>query len=269
MDIFSNPDESNSENDYIQVCPDTFETQFNLVFEGNKESNNIMSESEEEDQKNVIFNPNLPKSNSNPPVSIIDTEPPNHSPFIIYKEEDYIIFRPSKEKKNCKKHDQLLFKVCKVEKLRKECPDEIRKKIKSRFFKALRKYINQILDNLHINKKYEFLPQSFICIITKSKIKEMLDKTLEDLIISFVKDNSVKNMNNYQLMNFLKENINNNSIKKLYRVFSTSIKKLFNEYLNSEEFDKSINKLEKEGNYSHYIHNYISLANNFVEYFSN
>lgn len=268
MDIFSNPDESNSENDYIQVCPDTFETQFNLVFEGNKESNNIMSESEEEDQKNVIFNPNLPKSNSNPPVSIIDTEPPNPSPFIIYKEEDYIIFRPSKEKKNCKKHDQLLFKVCKVEKLRKECPDEIRKKIKSRFFKALRKYINQILDNLHINKKYEFLPQSFICIITKSKIKEMLDKTLEEIIISFKKDNSEKVKNNCELLVLLKKNMNNIKIKKLYRIFSTRIETLFKEYLKSEEFDKSVTKLKDEGNYSQYIEKYISLANNFVEYFS-
>ena len=126
-----------------------------------------------------------------------------------------------------------------------------------------------MFNDLHINKKFEFLPQSFISIISKSKNKEMLDKTLEDIIISFKQDNSSKNINNYQLMMFLKENINNNGIKKLYRVFSTSIKKLFDEYLNSEEFDNSITKLEKEGNYSNYIHNYILLANNFVEYFSN
>jgi hypothetical protein len=244
----------------MEVCPESFESHFNYVFRVN---NNIMPESEEEDNKNVIFNPN-------PPATIINTEPPNLSPFVVHKEENYIIFRPGKEMKNCKKYDQLLFKVWKEEKLRKEDPDDIRKKIKSRFVKSLNKYINQILNSLNINKKFEYLPQSFISIISKSKNKEMLDKTLEDIIISFKQDNSLKNKNNYQLLEYLKENYtNNNRIKKIYIVFSTSIRKLFNEYLNSEEFDKSIDKLEKEGNYSNYIHNYISLANNFVEYFSN
>ena len=260
-DSISNPEESNSNQDYIPPCPENFESHFNFVFGDNNESNDIMPESKEEENENVIFY-------SNPPVSIIDTEVKKSSPFVVHKEEDYIIFRPSKMK-NWKKYDLLIFKIWKEEKTRKEEPDDIRKKIKSRFFKSLKVYINQMFNDLHINKKFEFLPQSFISIISKSKNKEMLDKTLEDIIISFIQDNSSKNINNYQLMMFLKENINNNGIKKLYRVFSTSIKKLFDEYLNSEEFDNSITKLEKEGNYSNYIHNYILLAKNFVEYFSN
>ena len=218
-DSISNPEESNSNQDYIPPCPENFESHFNFVFGDNNESNDIMPESKEEENENVIFY-------SNTPVSIIDTEVKKSSPFVVHKEEDYIIFRPSKMK-NWKKYDLLIFKIWKEEKTRKEEPDDIRKKIKSRFFKSLKVYINQMFNDLHINKKFEFLPQSFISIISKSKNKEMLDKTLEDIIISFIQDNTSKNINNYQLMMFLKENINNNGIKKLYRVFSTSIKKLF------------------------------------------
>jgi hypothetical protein len=60
----------------------------------------------------------------------------------------------------------------------------------------------------------------------------------------------------------------NDKIKKIYDIFRTRIKLIFNEYLKSEEFEESITKLEEKGNYFHYIKNYIIRANNFVEYFS-
>ena len=43
----------------------------------------------------------------------------------------------------------------KEKKSRKEDPDEIRKKIKSRFFKSLKICINKELDRKGINKKFE------------------------------------------------------------------------------------------------------------------
>ena len=262
MDQFSDMSESNSENDYMQVCPDSFDSQFNFVFGSINESNNLVKE-EEEICISSIFN--LPEEPSNNNHINIETS----NKFIVYKEEDYIIFRPAKEMKNCQKYKNLPFKILKDVKPRKEEPDDIRKKIKSRFFKTLKEYINKILNILHIDKKFEFLPQIFIRTISKSQNKEMLDKTLEQIIISFKKYNSEKDKKNCELLKYLKENINNIKIKKLYDVFSTRIEKLFTEYLNSEEFEKSVSRLKDEGNYSQYIENYISLANNFVEYFSN
>ena len=270
MERFSDMSESSSENDYMNVYNDSFDLQFNSVFESNvlkiEEEDVVKIEKEEEEEviRNSIFNPPEKPQNNN--HKNIETS----NKFIVYKEEDedYIIFRPAKEMKNCQKYKNIPFKIMKVVKPRKEEPDDIQKKIKSRFFKTLKTYINEKLNILHINKKFEFLPKNFIENISKAQIKEMLDKTLEEIIISFKKDNSEKVKNNCELLELLKKNMNNIKIKKLYRIFSTRIEILFKEYLKSEEFDKSITKLKNEGNYSQYIEKYISLANNFVEYFS-
>ena len=159
----------------------------------------------------------------------------------------------------------LIFKEWKDEKSRKEKPDEIRKKIKSRFFKSLKECINQ---NFPTEKKLEFLPQSFISNISFKENNIMLGKTLEEIILNNKEENSKKYENNINLLKYLKDNKNNNKIKKNYIAFNTPIEKIFQEYLVSEEFDKSIAKLEEEGNYSQYIKNYINQAKNFNEYFS-
>ena len=104
----------------------------------------------------------------------------------------------------------------------------------------------------------------------------MLEKTLKELIIYSIgnisdtdkkKDKYVKNID---LLNYLdKEKDNNNNINKIYNIFQTKIKDLFNEYLKSEEFEQSIILLKKEGNYSEYIKSYIYEADNFINFFSN
>jgi hypothetical protein len=83
-----------------------------------------------------------------------------------------------------------------------------------------------------------------------------------------MKNKIVEVENDNFLLKYLKDNKNNNKIKKNYIAFNTPIEKIFQEYLVSEEFDKSIAKLEEEGNYSQYIKNYINQAKNFNEYFS-
>ena len=45
------------------------------------------------------------------------------------------------------------------------------------------------------------------------------------------------------------------------------MKDLYNEYLASDEFQKSIEELRDEGNYFEYIKNYISAAKNFNKYY--
>ena len=198
--------------------------------------------------------------------------------FKIYKGEDFLAFNPAKSREYYDKYkSSLVFNVWKDKKTRKEMPDEIRKKIKSRFFKDLRKFINKLFTENDIEKKLEFLPQDFISNISKPENKSMLDKTLEQIILENSDDSSEnynnedKNKNNLILLDFLKEKENQNKykIRKIYNIFNTKIRELFNEYLKSDEFEQSIIRLKEEGNYSEYIKDYIIKAEEFVNYFSN
>lgn len=65
----------------------------------------------------------------------------------------------------------------------------------------------------------EFLPQEFISNISKPENKSMLNKTLEQIILENLDDNSKnennqnKNQNNLDLLDFLKEKGNKNNYK--------------------------------------------------------
>ena len=198
--------------------------------------------------------------------------------FDIKKIEFHIAFIPGKNMEYYKKYkNNLIFNTWKDETQRKEAPDEIRKKIKSRFFKSLKMMINQEFIEKKINKKMEYLPQNFISNITKGENKLMLDKTLKEIIIYSIADISdtdkkkEKYEKNIDLLKYLDEEKakNNKNINKIYNIFQTKIKDLFNEYLKSEEFEQSIIQLKKEGNYFEYIKAYINVADNFINFFSN
>ena len=195
--------------------------------------------------------------------------------FTVDKIEEHIAFIPAKFKKYYEKYkNDFIFKVMKEKKSRKEDPDEIRKKIKSRFFKSLKICINKELDRKGINKKFEYLPQSFISNISKGETKTMLDKTLKQIILDISYSNKVdeKLENNLNLLKYLEEDEiskDNCKINKIHKIFHTQIRDLFNEYLKSEEFELSIIKLKEEGNYFDYIKSYINEADNFINFFSN
>ena len=285
--------EHNSDQEYMmQGTDEAFELAFLKTFKKESDQHVMSEESEEidssqnnqgkiyeEDSKN---NDNeSPNENENMIVGTKDEMaveiklPPI---FKIYKGEDFLAFNPAKSREYYDKYkSSLVFNVWKDKKTRKEMPDEIRKKIKSRFFKDLRKFINKLFTENDIEKKLEFLPQDFISNISKPENKSMLDKTLEQIILENSDDNSEndnnedKNKNNLILLDFLKEKENQNKykIRKIYNIFNTKIRELFNEYLKSDEFEQSIVKLKEEGNYSEYIKDYIIKAEEFVNYFSN
>ena len=133
--------------------------------------------------------------------------------------------------------------------------------------------INKELNKKGINKKFEYLPQSFISNISKGETKIMLDKTLKQIILDISYSNKVdeKLENNLNLLKNLEEeeiSKDNCKINKIHKIFHTQIRDLFNEYLKSEEFELSIIKLKKEGNYFDYIKSYINEADNFINFFS-
>ena len=211
-------------------------------------------------------------------INIVDTKD-NFKIFKIYKEEDYVLFEPANNMENYTKYNstKLPFNTWKNKPSRKEKPDEIRKKIKSRFFNSLKICINKLLESQLPQKKFEFLPQDFISDITKQVNKNMLEKTLEEVILEYKDEKDEKSekkyKNNKDLLTYLKKkeknNVINNKKMRIYKIFNSTIKKLFNEYLTSKEFDKSLLKLKEEGNYVEYIKDYIYNAKDFVYYFSN
>ena len=294
MQISSSNSEHNSESDYSQKGDDSdFEKAFHEVFiyKPNKEYPFKIQKIYKEDKikDDELKNEKGPKINETNVIVEIKEKPVvqikshrNKCPekenekekvFIVNKIEDHIAFIPAKFREYYEKYkDDFIFKVMKEKKLRKEKPDDIRKKIKSRFFKSLKNYINKELDKKGIELKFEYLPQSFISNISKEEIKLMLDKTLKEIInIYCIERNDEKSEKNLNLLKYLEDqkDKNNDKINKIYKIFQTKIKDLFNEYIHSEEFEQSLVKLKEEGNYFDYIKSYINEANNFINFFSN
>ena len=204
--------------------------------------------------------------------------PINNQPQIIplfkveyYKEEEHIIFTPCKiiyiDKFINKK---FTIKISEVQKQRKNDNDNIIKKIETKFFSSLAKCINNKLKCANINIEFKSLPQCFITNSYKKVNKSMIDKTLEEIIYEY-KDTEIKKYDNNEiLLDYLKQedNLSDKNIERLYNIFNSTIRNIFNEYLTSKEFDQSINELDKKGNNVEYIQKYINKAQNFVNLFS-
>ena len=186
-------------------------------------------------------------------------------------------------------------KIIKVKRKRKHKPDDIRKKIKARFLKALRYRMNEELKYANSEKYFDFLPQCFICEITKKKNKSVLNMTLKEIMSTdfFEKykklndgDNTLNNSmlnkkrecpdkvkyeNNKEVMKYLK---NNEEIKKSFNfdiIGDMTFSELFYEYLESKEFEKDILalKIEEGKENFEYIKEYIIKAYDFIKDFSN
>ena len=197
--------------------------------------------------------------------------------FIFEKGEDKKLRELIDEFKEKKIHKKIQNHI----KKRKENSDNIRKKIKCRFLKSLKKALNKKLKLVGSKEVFDFLPQNFVCNISKSLNKYILDKNLEEIFsINFIKEeneDNIKNNNrvnenkylkNKKVLEYLKENdeiskrFNYNKIKdkKLYQIFE--------EYLISKEFEKDIAIMKRKNEDNNYIYNYIKLACNFIDFFS-
>jgi hypothetical protein len=175
---------------------------------------------------------------------------------------------------------------------RKLKPDDIRKKIKARFLKSLRTQINEKLYHAKSEKVFDFLPQCFVCCITRKRNGiSVLNMTFNELMTTDFfekyKDTSPaiksflnkkrefdcpdkkKYKNNTNVIGYLEDNqeiakkINFDIIQKM------TYRELFDEYLKSKEFEEDILKLKNEEKEEQkYINNYIIKANNLMNYFS-
>ena len=237
------------------------------------------------------------------------------NPFKVYKSTEFNIFHPGgkvqlfqklkneiKDIEELKKPKQDIIckfkikkkgkKLCgkrkrKRELARRKCkPDNIRKKIKSRFFKAVKNRINQILKNSKSKYFFDLLPQCFIINITKKKNQPIMKMPFKNLLTyDFISEelregnhNTVFNrykrivdikkyQNNLRVMEYLKNNQEIVKRSKFDIISNMTVNQMFNEYLKSDEFEKEVNKLEEEGDDINYIKDYISKAFGYVNYF--
>jgi hypothetical protein len=148
-------------------------------------------------------------------------------------------------------------------KRRKEMNDNIRKKVKSKFFKSIKKKLEDRLQSSQFNLKSKhtvnkeikiFFAQKFIASVSKKEKENQLiwEQNLYTLLEKHLR------INNTDILELLK----NDEIGKIL------LKDLYNEYLNSQEFEDSIPYNKKDATPS-YINNYINKAKDLINYFTN
>ena len=164
-------------------------------------------------------------------------------------------------------------------KKRKEKPDDIRKKIKSRFHKTLKNLINHRLKLAGSVKFFDFLPQCFVCNIAKNRNKTVLHLTYEQLLttnFAIGKDfpsnktnvDTTKFQNNLHVLKYLKKNPDILEKSKFDLVLKTKYVDLLREYFNSEEFKKSVHKLKIDDQEpDEYINEYCAKAQGYINFF--
>ena len=240
------------------------------------------------------------KSSSSSSTRTFEKKP---NPFQVYNSREFNIFHPggkvelyqkikeeiqdidklSQPKPNIvckfkiKKKNKNLHKKRKREKVLRKCkPDNIRKKIKSRFFKSVKNRINQILRNAKSKEFFDLLPQCFIINITKKKNQPIMKMTFKNLVTynfiaeelkeeknesDFIKKKRMVDIKKYnknlKVMEYLNKNEDVVKKSKFDIIGNMTVSQMFNEYLKSDEFEKEVLKLEEEGDNISYIKDYI------------
>ena len=194
--------------------------------------------------------------------------------FFEIKKENRIFH--SKNLNNTISEKKAKSKRSKKKQKRKYNSDNIRRKIKSRFHKSLKNILNKMLKYSGSKYFFDYLPQSFITNVTKAGNKNILNMTLEDFFSKdfseFETNDTEKNSEKWTAgKNVIKnienedENIKEKSNFNIYK--KMKYYQIYNEYLNSKEFEEDIIKIEvKEG--EEYTKQYINLAYHLIDYFS-
>ena len=233
------------------------------------------------ENNNFIININNPK-NSEENKSIIE----NKNIFKVIYSNNLNIFTIGEYNKDIKRriHDafndknkESLFKVNNKKRKnnkRKDNSDNIRKKIKSRFIKALKNAINEKLKWGGSLYFFNLLPQIFIINLSKEVNKSVLDLTIKEIFSKNFCNNKKKkkaDINKYNhnlvVLKYL-ENKKDICEKSQFNIIKDmKYSDIYKEYLISKEFEKEISTLIEQKESEKYIKDYINNARNFLNYF--
>ena len=228
-----------------------------------KDFNNINTSNylKDVDEPFIFWTPNNPENNDKFNLSNVN--------FILFNEIKTDVTSEYSKKK------QIFMNIGpNIGKKRKFMKDMIRKRIKSDFYRVIRKNLNSKINSEVINLKKSFdFPQTMITNVSKNHCKKNLNMTLKKILIFYYKtDNQEINSINLTISENNKSIIlllENKKIYELENIFSMKIVDLYNEYSKSNQFQESISELIKEGNCLDYIKKYIEVAEKLVNYYQN
>ena len=154
-------------------------------------------------------------------------------------------------------------------KKRRENLDNMIKKIKTGFLNSvLIKKLNEKLKYIGSRLYLEKFPKNFVSDINRQKNNQLLQMTLKEIFEKkeLYKENELeKYCNNLKVIE--NEDIKDNA--ELKRILNKKYYEVFEEYVNSEEFQvKEIERLKEKKMADDYIQKYINVAKHYVEYFS-
>ena len=157
----------------------------------------------------------------------------------------------------------------KIRRRRRDNSDNILKKIKLGFInRTLIKKLNDILKQNGSKLNFDKFPQKLSYNVTKEPNKKLLNMTLLEIF-------ETKELYPIDDLNHFYHNLNvvqNKEIKEneqLKEILNKTYHELFEEYINSKEFNiDEINRLKKNFDNS-YIESYIYHAKHFIEFFTN
>ena len=160
-------------------------------------------------------------------------------------------------------------KRCRERRPRKENQDNMRKKIKRGFFNnALLKKLNDKLRKIGSKKYFERFPQYFVSDVNLIRNKQILNMTLQEIFEKkelYIHKNGECSPNYFHNLQVVQnEEIKEN--KEFKKIMKKTFCQLYEEYINSNEFNDEINRLKKN-NEDEYIAKYIYLAKNLIEFF--
>ena len=161
--------------------------------------------------------------------------------------------------------------------IRKAKSDDIRKKIKARFHKAIKNIINANLKKSGSTKLFDFFPQNFVANITVKLNKIALNHTYEYLIRNvLVYQYSNQNQNkpdlekfkrNLDVLDYLDNNPKIDQLSYFNKIRKMKYKDLYKAYFLSAEFEQSIIDMHQKGEKIEYIESYINQSLNFTNFF--
>ena len=169
--------------------------------------------------------------------------------------------------------------IKKLKKTRKFKSDDIRKKIKGKFHKALKDIINHNLKKAGSKELLSYISRYFTGNISKEFNKKYMNITYEELLsIDFSKcegnclNSKVEQKQYIKNQNFLLYLQKNPGISKLSGfdiIKNMKYKDIMQLYFLSEEFENTIIQLKNKNESDAYINAYINSSKNYISYFMN
>ena len=168
-------------------------------------------------------------------------------------------------------------KITKLKKTRKFKSDDIRKKIKAKFHKALKDIINHNLKKAGSKESLSYISNYFMGNVSKKFNKKYMNITYEELLsIDFTKceGNCINSkviqkqfINNQNLLIYLQNNPNISKLSGFDLIKNMKYKDIIQLYFLSEEFENTIQQLKNKKESDTYINAYINISQNYINYF--